>query len=256
MLLFAACLACLTAVVVPAAQGATTSGTFTAAGPNNVPAAGGSGIAQTYPWKLSVSGMSGNTNNVDVTLWGIVHSRVPDIDALLVGPNGAGNSLFMSDIGDATPITAPGVNLTFDDEASASAPVGAALATGTYKPTNGNGGDGDAFPSPAPSGSYANLAALNGHSPNGTWNLYLNDDDGTGVDPGTGSVQSWSLTLSTVVTTKTKKKKSKKKKTSTRRNCSRFRSRRHRVRCKCRHRQRFAAAHPRKCRRAFRHRRR
>src|SRR4029079_2890184 len=98
----------------------------------------------------------------------------PVRDGRVVGPNGAGGSLFMSDIGDATPITAPGIKLTFDDAAGANAPIGGPLASGTYRPTNVSGGDGDACPAPAPSGSYAStLAALNGHSPNGVWKLYL-----------------------------------------------------------------------------------
>jgi hypothetical protein len=254
-----------TATLLAAASGASalsiTSGTFTAAGPNIAPAAGGSGPAQIYPWPLQVQAMDGETTKVVVTLSNVVHSRVSDLDALLVGPNGAGSSLFMSDVGDATPITAPGVNLTFDDAAGSNAPIGALLTSGTYRPTNGNGGEGDAFPAPAPSGSYAStLGALNGHSPNGVWKLYLNDDDATGADMGTGSVGSWSLALTTRVTPTsktTKKKTKKKKKTSSghRRSCSRFGSHRRRVRCKCRHRPRFATAHPRKCRRALAHRR-
>ena len=180
------------ALCMPAGAGATT-GTFTATGPNNLPAAGTAG---TYPWNVVVSGLPGLTNDVNVALNGVSHSRVSDLDALLVAPNGGGSALFMSDIGDETDLSA--ANLAFDDAAVANAPVGAPVASGSYRSTNGNDGSGDAFAAPAPAGPFgATLAAATGANPNGTWSLYVTDDDGSGVDAGTGTVQSFALTVST-----------------------------------------------------------
>ncbi len=179
-------------LVAPGVAGATT-GTFTAAGPNAIPASGSAG---TYPWNVVVSGLPGNTTDVNVTLNGVSHTRVSDLDALLVAPNGGGNSLFMSDIGDDTDVA--GANLTFDDSAGANAPVGAALTAGTYRPTNGDGADPDAFAATAPAGPFgATLASATNGNPNGTWSVYLTDDDGAGADAGTGTIGSLSLTVTT-----------------------------------------------------------
>ncbi len=246
-LLIAGCVASICALAPATASAATQ--TFSAAGPVNVPGVGNDGPAGTYPWEIFVGGMPGNTDDIDVSLTGVAASRVSDIDALLVGPNNAGASLFMSDIGDATPIPAPGVDLTFDDAAGANAPIGSPLASGTYRPTNGDGADPDAFPAPAPGGAYSStLASLNGVSPNGTWRLFLVDDDGVGVDPGVGSVVGWSLRVTSTAapssptnTTKPKKpKKSKRKKSkgsSSVRRCPRRGTRRYkRLKRKCKRR--------------------
>ena len=188
----ASALAAIAAIVIPAGAGATT-GTFSATGPNAIPA---SGSATTYPWNVVVSGLPGTTTDVNVALNGVSHTRVSDLDALLVAPNGGGSSLFMSDIGDDTDVAA--ANLVFDDSAAANAPVGAALAAGTYRPTNGDGADADAFGAPAPAGPFgATLASAANGNPNGTWSVYLTDDDGAGVDPGTGTIESLALTVTT-----------------------------------------------------------
>ena len=184
--------AAATALCIPASAGATT-GTFTATGSNTLPAAG---QAATYPWNVVVSGLPGLTNDVNVALNGVSHSRVSDLDALLIAPNGGGSALFMSDLGDDTDLSA--ANVAFDDGAVANAPVGAPLASGTYRPTNGDDGSGDTFAAPAPAGPFgASLAATTGANPNGTWSLYVTDDDGSGVDAGTGTIQSLALTVST-----------------------------------------------------------
>jgi hypothetical protein len=189
--------AALMLCVLPASAGATT-GTFSATpgGPNAVPGAGTSGPAAIYPWNVTVSGLPGVTDDVNVHLAGVSSTDIRDLDALLVAPNGVpSGSLFMSDVGDATPIAAPGIDLTFDDSAAGNAPIGSPLAAGSYRPTNGDGGDADLFAAPAPAGPYAsNLAFANGFNPNGTWKLYLSDDTSA---TGTGSVTAASLTVST-----------------------------------------------------------
>jgi hypothetical protein len=51
------------------------------------------------------------------------------------------------------------------------------ILSGIYKPTNY--GDGDAFPPPAPAAiAGADFASLAGIDPNGTWSLFIVDDQG------------------------------------------------------------------------------
>ena len=183
--LVAGCVTAL-ALVLPAAAGATT-GTFT----NNTPVAipdGGSAPAS----NVVVSGLPGLTNDVNVTLTNASHKRITDLDALLVAPNGAGSVVLLSDAGDATDLL--DATLGFDDSALTAAP--APLVAGTYKPTNIDSG-ADTFAVAGPYG--ATLASVNGFNPNGTWSLYLADDDNSvdGADPSTGDIEGWSLTAST-----------------------------------------------------------
>lgn len=246
-LLLAGSAAVLAVAAAPAIASAATR-TFSTTGPVGLPASGPAGL---YPWTIASSGMSGTTTDVNVKLADLSHERVPDLDALLVGPNGA-RTLFMSDIGDDTDIAPPGVDLTFNDSAAGNAPVGAPLISGSYRPTNG-GIDPDTFVAPAPAGPYgATLAALKGAGPNGIWSLYLFDDDGMLGDPAAGLLGGWSVTI-TSQTTKTKKSKKKKSKGSKgkRRSCRRFKSKRRRIRCKCKRRAGYRLRHPRRCRRVL-----
>ncbi|MFM6604805.1 MAG: Calx-beta domain-containing protein, partial [Dolichospermum sp.] len=57
-----------------------------------------SGGTTPYPSTISVSGLSGNINNLKVTLNNVSHTWIGDVDLLLVGPTGA-KSILMSDIG-------------------------------------------------------------------------------------------------------------------------------------------------------------
>jgi len=168
---------------------------FTNSGQINIPANGNKGKATPFPSTLSVSGVVGTVTKVTVTLRGVNHSWIGDVDALLVGPLGQ-TVLLMSDVGDgsATGDTVNNLTLTFDDNAAVSLPSAAPPASGTFKPTNHNpAGDSDDFSSPAPAGPYGQaLSVFSGLNPNGTWALYL-QDDGT---HDTGSIaQGWVLTL-------------------------------------------------------------
>jgi hypothetical protein len=207
--LIAGCIAALAVAAAPAGAAAktrtvTTTQTFTASGPNAVPGTGGGSLAAIYPWDLAASGLLGTTRDVDVTLTGLAHERVSDVDALLVAPNGSSRkALFMSDVGDGTDIPPPGINVAFDDGAASKAPIGAPLTPSTFKPTNGNGGDLDLFLSPAPPGPFGStLSALDGGDPNGTWSLYLIDDDANAADPAAGSVQGFSLRITSRLSVK------------------------------------------------------
>lgn len=164
---------------------------FTNAAPITIPASGTKGAATPYPSAISVTGVTGTVAKVTVTLAGLSHTYPDDLDVLLVGPGGQ-TVMLMSDVGGSTGIV--GVTLTFDDSASGSLPDSGAIASGTCKPTNIDTTT-DNFPFPAPAGPFGStLAMFNGLNPNGTWSLYILDDDSRD----TGSLaQGWRLSITT-----------------------------------------------------------
>ncbi|WP_128575154.1 S8 family serine peptidase [Microcystis panniformis] len=157
-----------------------------------------SGGTNPYPSTISVSGLSGNINNLKVTINDVSHTWIGDVDLLLVGPTGA-KSILMSDIGEALSVS--GVNLTFDTSATTLIDDSNVGTSGSYKPNDIDGGDGDLFDSPAPGGPYnADLSVFNNTSGNGTWSLYAFDDFQF-VDVGS-IAGGWSLTIGTAAPTK------------------------------------------------------
>lgn len=130
-----------------------------------------------YPSIIDVAGLTGTVQKVTVTLSNLSHPWPGDIDGLLVGPEGQ-STMLMSDAGGDS---ASGVTLTFDDDAPLPLPLYDALVSGTYKPTNyeGNDGTNEVFAAPVPAGPYGtNLAVFNGTNPNGSWKLFVRDDEG------------------------------------------------------------------------------
>jgi hypothetical protein len=124
---------------------------------------------------------------VTATLHGFAHPFPSDVDVLLMGPGGQ-TVVLLSDAGGGTGIFQ--TTITFDD--AAAAPVPAALASGTYQPTNI--GTGDIFPAPAPAlvDPSATLSVFKGTSPNGVWRLFVVDDS----RPDQGSLAGgWSLAI-------------------------------------------------------------
>jgi len=152
--------------------------------------------ATPYPSNIIVSGVTGAVTDVNVTISGISHTFPDDIDILLVGPSGQ-TILLMSDVGGALDVT--GITLTLDDAALSALPDGSPLVSGTFMPTNFDGNDGvnDIFPGPAPAGPYGSLlSAFNGIDANGTWSLFVRDDEGVDI----GSIANgWSLEIVTAV---------------------------------------------------------
>lgn len=132
---------------------------------------------ETHSSQVQVSGLKqGKVLDVNVTLFGFSHTLPDDVNVLLVAPNGQ-NAIIMSDAGAAN--DASGLTLTFDDEAGPSLPDNDPLASGAFKPTNHNDGSQDMFinpNAPTPSGAVA-LATFDGINPNGTWTLYVYDDN-------------------------------------------------------------------------------
>ena len=136
--------------------------------------------ATPYPSVITINNMNGLVTQGTVSLNGLSHGNPRDIDALLVSPSGQ-KVLLMSHCGSTFLVN--NVNLTFDDTASRSLPQNAQITSGTYLPT--------AYysqppfpPAPAPFPPNAtaapyttSLSTLNGSSANGSWALYVIDDN-------------------------------------------------------------------------------
>ena len=170
--------------------------TFSNFDPISIPASGTEGIASPYPSIINVSGLTGTITDINVTISGLSHTFPDDIDILLVGPGGQ-KIILMSDAGGPHDVT--NLIMTFDDEAASSPSNGNSLVGGSFMPTNytGNGGPNDIFPGPAPAGPYgALLSDFDGTSPNGTWRLFVFDDEGADVG---GIANGWSLDIATAV---------------------------------------------------------
>jgi subtilisin-like proprotein convertase family protein len=151
-------------------------------------------VATTYPSTINITGMTGTTTRVQVSLRGLTHTRISDLDFLLVGPGGQ-KLIFLSDAPNNAVFAAQDAIFTFADDAPINAPNGAAFPPGFYKPTNY--GTGDTFPAPAPAAPYDSTsfaATFNGSSPNGTWSLFVVDD--SLGDPG-AIISGWELTVTT-----------------------------------------------------------
>ena len=170
----------------------------------DIPAAGATdqqGVASPYPSAINVSGMTGVISDVTVSLNGLTHGAVNDLDVLVVGPGGS-NLVVLSDVGDqhgANPpalVFATNATLTFSDSATGEVPrTPPNLVSGTYRPTN-HGGGVDVFPDPAPAVQDNTTlgGAFAGRDPNGTWRLFVVDDTSGDLGQLAGG---WSVTITT-----------------------------------------------------------
>ncbi len=156
------------------------------------------GLGSLYPSNIAVAGLSGTITQVKATLNGLTHTFPDDVDVLLVGPGGQ-RTILMSDAGGDPDLS--GVNVTFDQNAP-TLPDGGPITATSYRPANYGGNTTiepnavDNFPAPASGQTNytADLSVFNGTSPNGTWQLYVVDDEN--VDA--GSINGgWSLDITT-----------------------------------------------------------
>lgn len=144
------------------------------------------GSAALYPTQIVVQGLPANPSRVTVSLHGLTHTYPDDLDVLLVGPQGQA-VLLMSDAGGGYDLS--DVTLTFDDTATSALPDSTQIVAGTFRPTDI--GVGDQFAAPAPTDPYGTeLAAFAGLDPNGTWSLYVTDDNAGNEG---GLADGWSL---------------------------------------------------------------
>jgi len=163
--------------------------------------------ATPYPSEIFVSGLSGTTSHLTVTLESTTYPNSQDIDALLVGPGGQ-TLILVADAGPSSGGALSNVTLTLDDDAmstiASGSTWGSSGASVTSKPFN-YGGLNETWGSPAPAGPYGNPgpyvggtatlgSIFNGSSPNGTWSLYAIT---TLAGGGTGSIGGgWCLNFS------------------------------------------------------------
>src|SRR5262249_3786909 len=84
-----------------------------------IPGSGSVGPGSPYPSSITISNVNGPAAKVIVGLHGLSHTWSADVDVLLVGPSGQTCRL-MANTGNGNPIS--DVELTFDDDASASLP--------------------------------------------------------------------------------------------------------------------------------------
>ena len=146
----------------------------------------GSGV---YPATITVSGAGTSVTDVDVALRGLSHTVPDDVDMLLVGPDGQQATILSDAISSDS---AYAVDLVIDDSAPTYVPN--PIGSGTYRPTNVRTPP-DVFPAPAPLPTDESaLAVFNGTDPNGTWRLFVVDDDDR---VGRGELAGWSLRITT-----------------------------------------------------------
>jgi Ca2+-binding RTX toxin-like protein len=155
------------------------------------------GPGSPYPSNIVVSGLTGTVTDVNVILLDVRTTGdnnsppqhwVEDADVMVSAPNPATNVILMSDAGGNNDTSAGPVvdaDLTFDDQASNQLPADTGpLVSGTYRPVDDDNDVGAqpgfetdvwAGAAPAPTSSTA-LSTFNGTDPNGTWSLWLVDD--------------------------------------------------------------------------------
>ena len=158
-----------------------------------------------YPSTISVSGLTGTITNVTLEITGFSHNRPDNVDMLLVGPGGQ-TLIFWSDAG-GNDVLDNVVNqtFTFSDAGANYLPDANLLTTGTYKPTNYESTP-DLFQLPAPAGPYYESGPngtfmfniFRGTDPNGTWSLYIMNDEGGN---NAAVISGWTLNLTTTIPT-------------------------------------------------------
>jgi hypothetical protein len=152
------------------------------------------GVASPYPASILVSGVSGTLNDFSLSITGFSHNYPNDMAAAVVSPAGTAVLLFS---GPGFNQPASNLNFIFNDQAAATLPEEGPLSSGTYKP--GLFQWDDAFPAPGPGLNYGfTFAPFLSENPNGTWNLFLFDNqraDGGSVSGG------WGLDFSTITAT-------------------------------------------------------
>ncbi len=134
----------------------------------------GGGVASPYPQSIAISGVLGVVTDVNVGIIGIAHTFPDDIDMMIVGPQGQ-KVMLMSDACGNADIN--NFQYTFDDEAPAPMTDGGSCFPVGNQPVDYEPGEN--LPVPAPAGPYGTtLSVFDGVNPNGTWQLYINDDAG------------------------------------------------------------------------------
>ena len=152
---------------------------------------------------ISVLGLTGHAvTDVSVTLTGLSHTWMADLDILLVAPNSASNLMILSDLGGSNDLVNSTLTLT-DSATAAIGDVGQVypVPSGTYRPNSFDPNETDGqfgtttygFNHATADGSVSFASAFGGIDAFGTWSLYFQDD----ASGDNGYLESWSLTVST-----------------------------------------------------------
>lgn len=187
----------------------------TSTGPIAIPSAG---QANPYPSTITIDGTSGlgpSITNVSVTLNGLTHSYLYDLQMLLVSPTGRA-FVIQGEVGGEN---ATNLTYTLSDSGATFFPGLTNPVNGaTYKPASYTQRGFFEFTAPAPTNQAAYFipsnddpvagdgtdtfaAAFNGTSPFGTWSLYIYDVISDPGFPENNSLQSWTLTITAPPTT-------------------------------------------------------
>lgn len=201
-------LAALVALAVGSAAAAQAT-TMTFANPQGLGPSNGAGTfgpANPYPSSISVAGVPGTVTDVNVTILGM--SANGDTDMVLRGPNGQAVMLMSDACVQGTSQTG---NWIFDDSApgfvsrpgpcSPSFPTQSSFRPSNYVPQPGAPMDNSTEPDDlstatgGPPPPYVNaLSFLAGGSPNGSWDLFVLDDN-SACCVGFSINSGWALTL-------------------------------------------------------------
>ena len=152
-------------------------------------------VAKPYPATITVSGVTGSVRMITATLSKLNHGYSRDVNILLVGPKGQGVVL-MRNAGGGSSGSIDAATLTFSDSTLVSLPPprNGQVTSGTFKPSDFASGVN--LPAPAPQGPYSStLDVFANVDPNGTWSLFVWDNDkllSGSIDGG------WTLSVSTV----------------------------------------------------------
>lgn len=156
------------------------------------------GPAKHYPSTIVVSGVAGTVTNATVTVIGLDSASGDDIDMALVGPNEE-QVMLMSDACGANPNTLSSETWTFDDAAQSFLSDNGPCAPGqvaSFRPSNYENPELDDLSKEGggPPPPYTNsLTDLAGGSPDGSWELFVLDDNKAGFIG--FSFEGWALNL-------------------------------------------------------------
>lgn len=152
------------------------------------------------PSTIEVSGFESEIQDVNVRLNVYSHAQPADVDVLLVGPQGQ-TAMIMSDVAGAS--RAENDSIILDDQAETSLPKQDDLTSGKFKPTNYEyTSQPDKFPPhpriPSPLPSNSALSIFNGTDPNGTWTLFVIDQDDDAANYSGSIAGGWQLDITSV----------------------------------------------------------
>ena len=142
-----------------------------------------------YPSTIDVSGLPTSITDLDVTLSGLTHARSRDVDVMLVGPGGQQTTRFRRRGND-------GIQRHPHPDGDVFSSLSSFTNNHRDLPAHESGRACRPvlLTRPASTGD-TDLSVFDGTNPNGTWRLFVLDDDDS--DSFTGNLDGWSLEIAT-----------------------------------------------------------